>query len=285
MQDSLRPLHRLTPLRDDPAVAWLTQPQRFRITLTGWFGWLGFATFIWLIWWTLALLMLGVFGVIDFRLGSIITGFAGLAMVWPARRIIMRRQNRKLAALVRDSTPAAAVAIDDFGDLDRQPDGTVVSVVGWIRARGQLPDRVAGEPAIGLALACHQKYPGVLETLNDFELMDEGGRTMLVQVAGARMLGASNVNLTDGHARRLLIASLNLPIGAVATGWDAFVLRDGDPVMVVGFKQTALDPTKASLRAPPASASVASVPPKPLLIFPIEAERQAQQTGSLFNLS
>ena len=83
--------------------------------------------------------------------------------------------------------------------MERQADGTLVSVVGWIRARQQLPEAVAGEPCIGLALACHQKYPGVLETLNDFDLIDEAGRAVLVQVTGARMLGASNVNLTDGR--------------------------------------------------------------------------------------
>jgi len=282
--DSRRPLHRLTPLRDDPAVAWLSKPQRFRVTLTGWFGWLGFAMFLTIMWWALVLLMLGVLRVVDFRVASITTILSGIALVWPARRIVMRRENAKLAQLVRDTAPAAAVAVDDFKDLDRQQDGTVVSVVGWIRARGQLPDRVGGEPCIGLAVACHQKYPGVLETLHDFDLLDEGGRTILVHVTGARMFGASNVNLTDAHERRLLIASLNLPVGAVAAGWDAFVLRDGDPVMIVGFKQTTLDPTQSSLRAPPATASVASLPPKPLLIFPIAAERRPQ-VASMFNLS
>jgi hypothetical protein len=257
---------------------------RFRVTLTGWFGWLGFATFLWIMWWALALLMIGVFGFVDFRLAWLITLLSGLALVWPARRIIMRRQNAKVAALVRQTTPAAAVPVDDFNDLERQSDGTVVSVVGWIRARGLLPDKVGGEPAIGVALACHQKYPGVLETLNDFDLVDEGGRTVSVQVAGGRMFGASNVSLTDAHGRRTLVASLNLPIGAIATGWDAFVLRDGDPVMVIGFKQTALDPTQSSLRAPPTRASVVSLPPRPLLIFPIEAERRPQ-VSSMFNLS
>jgi len=75
-------------------------------------------------------------------------------------------------------------------------------------------------------------------------------------------------------ARRLLIASLDLPVGAVATGWDAFVLRDGDPVMLVGFKQTMLDPAQTTLRAPPARTSLSSLPEKPLLIFPIAAERR-----------
>ena len=198
--------------------------------------------------------------------------------------MIMRRTSAKIAELVQDSSPAAAVAIDNFADLDRQPDGTLVSLVGWIRAREQLPEPVGGEPCIGLALACHMRYPGVLETLNDFELCDETGRTVLVQVADGRMLGASNVNLTDGKARMMLVASLDLPVGAVATGWDTLVLRNGDPVMAVGFKQTVLDPTQPSVRAPAARATVASSPTKPLLIFPIPGERQTQ-APALLNLS
>jgi hypothetical protein len=268
-QEARRPLHRLTPLRDDPVAVWLTPPQRLRITIAGWLSWLSFGL-LWFICWVTVLLL--------FRMGMMMTSvygvMAGLALIWPVRRVIMRRLSAKMAGLVRASTPAMAVAIDDVAQMERQPDGTLVSVVGWIRARQQLPEAVGGEPCIGLALACHQKYPGVLETLNDFDLIDEAGRAVLVQVAGARMLGESNVNLTDGKARRLLIASLDLPVGAVATGWDAFVLRDGDPVMAVGFKQTTLDPTQTNLRSPPARTSLGSLPPRPLLIFPLGAERR-----------
>ena len=283
-QEPRRPLHRLTPLRDDPAATWLTRRQRLRVAVTGVFGWIGFAIFLHLTWWAQVLLMWGVLRMVDQRLPSVLTAMAGFALVWPARRIIMRRRSAKMAELVRDGSPDLAVAVDDFSELERHPDGTVVSIVGWIRARAQLAEKVEGEPCIGLALACHQKYPGVLETLNDFDLVDEAGNKLPVQVAGGRMLGASNVNLTDARGRKLLIASLDLPVGAVAAGWDAFVLRDGDPVMIVGFKQTALDPTQASLRSPPARATVGSLPPKPLLIFPIAAERRPQSAG-LFNLS
>jgi hypothetical protein len=268
-QEARRPLHRLTPLRDDPVAVWLTPPQRLRITIAGWMSWSSFGL-LWFICWVTVLLV--------FRMGIMMTSvygmMAGLALVWPVRRMIMRRLSAKMAGIVRASTPAMGVAIDDLAQMEQQPDGTLVSVVGWIRARQQLPEAVAGEPCIGLALACHQKYPGVLETLNDFDLIDEAGRAVLVQVTGARMLGASNVTLTDGKARRLLIASLDLPVGAVATGWDAFVLRDGDPVMAVGFKQTTLDPTQTNLRSPPARTSLGSLPPRPLLIFPLAAERR-----------
>jgi hypothetical protein len=268
-QTPRRPLHRLTPLRDDPAVAWLTPSQRWRVTASEWVSWSIFGVFCVFFW--VALLFIFGFQLI---VTSMYLAMGVLAVIWPARRIIWRRTSATMAALVRESTPAAAVAVDDFADLERQPDGAMVSLVGWIRAREQLAEPVDGQPCIGLALACHHKYPGVLETLNDFELCDEAGRAVLVQVAGGRMLGTANVDLNDGKARRLLIASLDLPTGAVATGWEAFVLRDGDPVMAVGFKQTALDPTQPTLRGPPARASVASLPPKPLLIFPLAAERR-----------
>jgi hypothetical protein len=45
-----------------------------------------------------------------------------------------------------------------------------------------------------------------------------------------------------------------------------------------------LDPTRASVRAPAARATVASSPTKPLLIFPIPGERQTQ-APVLLNLS
>jgi hypothetical protein len=266
----------LTPLRDDPAAVWLTPPQRLRIVLARWMSWSAFGL-LWFVCWMTVLVV--------FRMGMMMTSvygmMAGVALIWPVRRMIMRHLSAKMAGIVRASTPAMGVAIDDLAALERQPDGTLVSVVGWIRARVQLPEPVGGEPCIGLALACHQKYPGVLETLNDFDLIDEAGRSVLVQVTGARMLGASNVNLTEGKARRLLIASLDLPVGAVATGWDAFVLRDGDPVMAVGYKQTTLDPTQSNLRSPPARTSLGSLAPRPLLLFPLAAERRPTAPGAL----
>jgi len=74
---SPRPLHRLTPLRDDPAAAWLSKPQRFRVTLTGWFAWVGFALFLAIMWWLLLYLILEV------RVATVTTILSGLALSWP----------------------------------------------------------------------------------------------------------------------------------------------------------------------------------------------------------
>jgi hypothetical protein len=283
-QDARRPLHRLTPLHADPAAAWLTRPQRFGVVMTGALTWVLFAIFLALVFFAQMILLAEMLRVFDLRIPFLATAMLAVALVWPARRIVLRRKAAKIAEMVRSSTPSLAVPVDDFSELERQPDNTAVSLVGWIRARDKLGQPVGGQPCVGLALACHQRYPGVLETSSDFELVDEAGRAVPVQVAGARLLGESNVNLTEAHERRMVIASLDLPVGAEATGWDAFVLRDGDPIMVVGFKETALDPTQAALRAPAARPAIVSLPPKPLLIFPIPGERR-QQTSSLFNLS
>jgi hypothetical protein len=241
--------------------------------MTGWVRWGAFA-FLWLFTWISLLII-----VPGLMMPTVIAVSAGAALLWPWRRMILRARSAKAAELIRASVPAEAIAVDDFAELERQPDGAVVSLVGWVRARDQLPQQVAGGPCIGLALPCQQRYPGVMETLADFDLADEAGRAILVQVAGGRMLAETNVTLSDANARMLLIGSLDLPMGAVVTGWDAFVLRDGDPVMVVGFKQTAMDPTQGSLRGPPARATIGSLDPKPLLIFALAAERRGQATA------
>lgn len=252
--------------------------------MSGWAGWALFGMLQSIVWWVLVVLFANMLYVIDGRLPTVLVAMAALALAWPMRRVVMRMRSRKMAQLVRKSAPDEALAIDDFALLEHEPDGRMVSLVGWAQARDRLPQamagsggiglQMAGEACIGLSMACHQRYPGVLETSHDFNLVDEAGNSVLVQMADARMLGASNVNLTDANARRMLIASLDLPVGAVATGWDAYGLRDGDPVMVVGFKQVAMDPTQHTLRGMPARAVIASLAPRPLLLFPIAAERK-----------
>src|SRR6185436_12608871 len=108
-QEARRPLHRLTPLKDDPVAAWLSQPQRLRVAVVGWVAWAAFA-FLSFVMWLTVMLVIG--------LGPILTTvyctMAVLALVWPVRRMVLRRKSAKMADLVRDNTPSLGVAIDDL---------------------------------------------------------------------------------------------------------------------------------------------------------------------------
>jgi hypothetical protein len=161
------------------------------------------------------------------------------------------------------------VAVDDWGELEKVPDGSIVSLVGWARGRAHLAQQVAGQDCIGLAVPCQQKYPGVMETLHDFEIVNEPGLGVAVRADGARMVGEPNTNIGGGTNQLLLVASLGLPAGAVLSSWDAFAIRDGDPLMVVGFKRTLVDPEMFGIRQVPSRPELGSEPARPLLIFPI----------------
>jgi hypothetical protein len=274
-----RPLQRLTPLRDDPAAAWLSTSGRLRVGLTAVLGWgtfvvavialkIALSTFLR---WHPALFF------VPRRLVYVAIGMLVVAIRPAVRRAILRQQSLRTADSLRRGAAATALSVDDWDQLASTPEDQPVSVVGWARARLRLPHPVAGEPCIGLALPCQHNYPGVLETLHDFDLVDEAGRSLPIQVADARMLGDPTVDLGGGDAQHVLIGSLDLPAGATPSGWRAFVVRDGDPLLIVGFRRSMVDPTEHGLRQSPVRATVASSPPRPLLIFPIAAERRDAQ--------
>ena len=238
-----RPLHRLTPLRDDPAAVWMSPAQRLVVRMLVWRKWATWAFGIWLFRLVTTLVMVHLIYYPGY-LPWVVTCALAAATVTPMRRAVLRAQNARMSELVRVAPPTEALKVDDWAELDTEPDGRLVSVVGWVRARVQMS--VAGEQVVGLVLPCQQRYPGVVASVHDFELVDEQERPLAIQVADGRVFGAPNLNLSDGHQRRTLLASLDLPVGAVMAGWDTFVLRDGDPVMVLGFKQTV--PIPASTR-------------------------------------
>jgi hypothetical protein len=245
-QDARRPLHRLTPLRDDPAAPGCRSRSASGRD-DGWFGWLAFVTSWLVMWWALVFLVRHLARRLRVRPSPHGRRRAGLA----GDAHVMRRKSAKLAQLVRDERAALAVAVDDFSELDGSRTARVVSVVGWIRARGSCPSgSAASRASAGARLP--PEVPGRARNAERLRPGRRGGTRRLVQVAGGAMLGASNVNLTDAHARRLLIASLNLPWArsrpAGMPSCCGTATRDG-----VGFKQTALDPTqRACARRRPA---------------------------------
>jgi hypothetical protein len=214
-------------------------------------------------------LSLGVFGLIIRRFIYLGFGSAWAVMLPAMRRRVVRVRNRRLHTLVRSAAIREAVPVDDWDALRAEPDGGVVSLVGWASGHAQLSAQVGGEPCIGVALGCQHNFPGVFESIHDFNLRDEAGRQVTIQVEGARLVGEPHLQIFGTHEARLLHASLDLPATATPTG-DVYALRDGDPVMVIGFK-AALPPDRA--RAEP-RVVVRSAAPRPLLIYPIKAERR-----------
>src|SRR5436853_2749887 len=106
-QDARRPLHRLTPLVDDPVSGWLSRPQTLRVAMTGWFRW-GLFALLWLFIWISCLILLP--GMI---MPTIIAFSAGAALVWPWRRMTLRARSATAATLIRSSAPAESIPVDD----------------------------------------------------------------------------------------------------------------------------------------------------------------------------
>ena len=271
--EDVRPLHRMTPLRDDPARGWLTTWEQMRIDFGGWVLWVLYATAMWalrqLVTWFI------FFHITPFMAGRIslfTVGPLALALAPGVRRSILRVKSAWTERLLLRS--AESVAADDWNALTSEPDGTVVSVVGWMRGRLRLERPVGGDNPVGLALPCQHKFPGVFQSLHDFELVDEEGRSILVRVADGRIYGEPNVAL-DSHELRHLFGALGLPAGATPSGWHVHSLRDGDPFLVVGAKTDGVDPAQDGLRGAEPRLTLASAPGRPLLIFSIPAERRA----------
>ena len=272
-----RPLHRLTRLREDPASEWLSFAQRAQVAALGVLAFGGFGLFLLLFRIVVVLLMSQLVGYWG-RLPIVLSGILGAALLPSVRRSILRLQGHGAAVLVKRNT-RSAFPIDDWSQFEAQPDGRIVSIVGWVRSRLEIEYPVNGERSVGLAMPCEDTYPGVIETLHDFELTDDAGRAIAVRVADARMLGRPNVRLNRDRVHRLLIASLELPGGTVPATMEAFVLRDGDPVMVVGFKHTFRDPDAYAARQTCLRPAIGSSLPRPLLIFPLAAERRTRSSA------
>ncbi len=272
-----RPLHRLTPLRDDPAVAWLSGAEKLRIDLLGWLLW---ATFVVAIFVLRQLTRIAIFlfitPIFSGRVATVVVGGLAAASAAPVRRSILRIKNERMEKLLRRQ--ADDVAADDWAALAEEPDGNVISIVGWVRGHQHLPHQIGGESVVGVAVPCQHTFPGVFESLHDFDLVDEEGRSILIQASEGRLFGTPNVSL-DSNELRVLFASLGVPSGATSSGWQIHTLRQGDPVMVVGTKQTILDPDDGGFRGPAPRLALASSrspsPACPLLIFSIDAERRA----------
>jgi hypothetical protein len=273
-------LHRLTRLDDDPAARWLEPLDRAIILVKGWAVWplyfaLGRAVF--LAFHYVIATASGAYDLAQSRYLSIpglLTAATMAALIQPTRRFIVRVRARAVAKMAREAAERAA-PIDDLSALEAEPNERVVSLVGWVRGTGYVDHPVGGQRAVGLALPCQDGLPFVMETLHNFELCDEAGNTALIITGDGRLLGSSNVRLSRASADdRRLLHWLNLPATTVPTDWNARVLRDGDPVLVVGAKTTIQDLSQLRFDRAASKPALASTRQRPLLVFPLDAERR-----------
>jgi len=267
------PLHRVTRLRRDPAYGWLTYGGRWAVTLKGALAFI-LAIVVIKVSWNLTHWL-----IMDYYSGTgwmsppyfVATGVAATiaAPTWYFHHWLEAITTAKRA---RTDGMEAARPIDDFQDLVAEPDGSIVSIVGWVRGHGYLLHRPGGQQAVGLAMHCRGQ--NLVETLHNFDILDEAGNSALALAGGARLMGQPNVNLSRAEDEdRAVVHSLDLPAGVAPSYWTAYVIRDGDPVMVIGTKTTVHDMTQLQHGRPTARTAVATDGKRPLMVFPIDAER------------
>jgi hypothetical protein len=254
------------------------------VTIKGWAAWALFFAFLYCVRtaiWILAAsyldspALMTMFGGVAARIPIAVSGVLFAALVIPMRRTVVRIRASTIAKMAKQAATDAAVAVDDLSALGDELDGRVVSLVGWVRGHGYLERLVDGQRAVGLSLRCQDGLPFLMETMHNFDLVDEGGNEALVSTGEGRLLGESNVQLSRAsNDDRQLVLSLDLPASAVPTDWNAFAVRDGDPVMVVGTKTTIQDLTQIQHNRPINRAAVASTKTRPLLLLPLAAERR-----------
>ncbi len=101
-EQTVRPLHRLTPLRDDPALAWLIAGERLRIDALGWFLWVAFVVITFVV---RQIVHVAIFAfvtpIFSGRISIFIVGGLAAAMAPGIRRSILRTKNDRLQTLLR----------------------------------------------------------------------------------------------------------------------------------------------------------------------------------------
>jgi hypothetical protein len=162
-----------------------------------------------------------------------------LLVAWrqPVRRWLVSRGVRRALARI----PRA-----DARTLASHPDGARVRVLGRVRAVTGLPERPL--VAVSRELAVRGKRREVHERAVDFLLVDETGAEIEVQVAAAALLESS-------------------------AGLPSWVLRSGDPVEIVGLKQTLSQAAGTGpYRATRVAFALQADPTHPVLVRPAHRE-------------
>jgi hypothetical protein len=268
-------LHRVTPLRKDPAAGWLSRDGKLAVWLQGTLAWFCWAAIVRASFMITAYLLT----VPDFDTSTmgatpprLVAGFVAVTLLPVSHYFGIWLRAKKTASRAQADARDVARPVDDLQALEAEPDGNVVSLVGWVSGHGYLLHRAGGHQAVGITMHCRGQH--LVESMHNLDLVDEAGNSALVIAAGARLMGAPNMQLSRADDEdRNLVHSLDLPAGIVPTYWSAYVVRDGDPVMIIGVKATIHDPSQAERGRPVMRAAVTSDKQRPLLVIPLAAER------------
>jgi hypothetical protein len=299
-------LRRVFRLDRDPAWAWLPGPTRFLVTsrdlITFLMPGLYFAAFMY----RLVLADVGargeeaevpVLGVTVAGAALLLGALAVGALALGGLGFLQRRIGRRL---VLRHAARLARPIQAWTELDEIPDGTPVSVVGYVKARLSFPDDIGGKPAVGVvvelwvtaeevemgrfgwlpsfgrgsgATSKTRQRRAFMEGAFDFDLASEAGETVSVAVPDGHMLVEPTRRAASMVETEKLLARLDTPVGAQGLGGRYGVLHDGDPVEVIGFahRTPSWSARRGEASGPRSGPSVVlrSSAARPLLIIPL----------------
>jgi hypothetical protein len=175
----------------------------------------------------------------------------------------------------------------DIKRLKNEPDGELVHVKGRVRVRERLQGKLGGSGVFRRLRLKVGDQQVVHEAAADFDLIDESGEMIVVQVAGARLVAPDPELVPLAGDVIALLTSLKLPPKAAvaASEWEfrcksglpltpvsavETLLSDGQAVEVVGYKSRMVDPTIVERleRETPLRATLRGGRELPLLIAP-----------------
>jgi hypothetical protein len=196
--------------------------------------------------------------------------------------------DRAAHSLMRSRLARLARGAADLSSFAGEADGQLMHVKGRVRARETLPALLGEERAVYRRVLI--QFGGIRvihEAAVDFALVDEKGERATVQVAGARLLVpdpkrnlfdeepaelkdlALPAELTKALEERRQMIELGKHVDAIRIG--EVIVRDGDPVELVGYKTRTIDINMADRleRDLPLRATLRSGKELPLLISPL----------------
>lgn len=212
-------------------------------------------------------------------LGSISVSLLAIGGLGALQRRVGRR-------LVVRAAAGQARPVNQWRALESLPDGTLVSLVGYVRAKAVFPDSIGGRQPVGVTLdlwvTSDQSEPdplswipgrsrqrrGLAAASFNFDLVSEQGLSVPVAVRDGHLLLEPDLQATNIVETERLLGRLEAPAGARIRGGRYGALFDRAAIEVIGFVRK--QPGRA--RGEPSaihSVEIASRRDRPLLVIPL----------------